>query len=168
MEKYPNGHLYHFTVYLLRGTEKWQELFPAWTGKRKPPSVLSFSGYGLKCFSSSWSAFSCPVSFTWHWCSQQRPEKSPMSHWPHCTLLWDAEVLLELFQHPDPANFERALSGWTESSPLSAGCSLPASLWIPGAHQVWCNLSCKRRKRKRRTKKVTKRLGNNLSSYCST
>lgn len=117
---------------------------PCLNREEKSPicAEISFSGHGLKCFSSSCSAFSCPVSFTWHWCSQRRPEKSPTSHWPHCTLLWDAAVLLELFQHPDPANSERALTGWIESSPLSAGCSLPASLWIPGAHQAWCNLSC--------------------------
>lgn len=124
--------------------DMWQEqLYPAWTRGRKPHLCceINFIGQGLNCLVQADRFSPAPASITWRWCSQQRPGRSPTSHWPHYTQLWDAEALLELFQHPGPANFGRGGDAWIESVPLSAGCALPASLWTPGARQVWCNLS---------------------------
>lgn len=135
--------------------ENWQDqLYTAWTRGRELHLCYAISLIGQGPNGLVQADGFPPGSITWHWCSQQRPGRSPTSHWPHCIQLWDAEVLLELFQHPGPANSGRAGDVWIEFVPLSAGCGLPASLWTPGAHRVWCNLSFPGKERKKKIKSL--------------
>lgn len=81
------------------------------------------------------------LSLTWHWCSQQRPVRSPRHRWPRCTGLWGAAAPPAPSPCPGPASSGRGAGVWMGAVLLSAGCGLPASLWTPAAHLAWCNLS---------------------------